>query len=137
MKRVTVEAEDGGTKLFNETYVRELQDNVSLTDGVFSGTLKYFDTPGAITNVWGNGNFLATKFSVENDDWTAYDSVMVGLEPSAGSGLQELINDPDKNAIMKITDKDTQVLKVVATKAGKQAVKTYSLRGLTVESDEA
>lgn len=137
MKRVTVEAEDGDTQLYNETYVRELQDNVSLTDGVFSGTLKYYDTPGAIVDYWGAGNFLSTKFSVEGNDWTAYDSVKVGLEPSAGTGLVELINDPDKNAVMKITDKDTQVLKVVAKKGAQQAIKTYSLRGLTVESDEA
>lgn len=123
--------------LYGQTPVSDLQTNVSLTDGVFSGTLKYYDTPGAIVDVWGAGNFLAAKFSVENNDWTAYDSVKVGLEPSAGTGLVELINDPDKNMIAKVTDKDTQVLKVVATKGSKQAIKTYSLRNLTVESDEA
>ena len=85
----------------------------------------------------GAGNFLAVKFNAPDDDWSAYDSVMVGLEPSAGSGMQELINDPDKNGIMKITDKDRQVLKVIATKDGQQAVSSYSLRNLTLESDEA
>ena len=104
---------------------------------MFSGTLKYFDTPGAIVDYWGAGNFLAAKFSAPNNDWTAYDSVKVGLEPSMGSGLQELINDPDKNGIFKISDKDTQVLKVVAKKGSNEAIKTYSLRDLTVESDEA
>ena len=114
-----------------------MQSNVSLTDGVFSGTLKWYDTAGAIVDHWGAGNFLSTKFIAEDNDWSAYDSVMVGLEPSAGSGLVELINDPDKNAVMKITDKDRQVLKVVATKGGQQAVSSYSLLGLTMESDEA
>lgn len=123
--------------LYGQTPVSDLQSNVSLTDGVFSGTLKYYDTPGAIVDVWGAGNFLAAKFSVEDNDWSAYDSVKVGLEPSAGTGLVELINDPDKNMIAKVSDKDVQVLKVVATKGGKQAIKTYSLRNLTVESDEA
>lgn len=123
--------------LYGQTPVSDLQSNVSLTDGVFSGTLKYYDTPGAIVDYWGAGNFLSCKFSVEDNDWTAYDSVKVGLEPSAGTGLVELINDPDKNMIAKVSDKDVQVLKVVATKGGQQAIKTYSLRNLTVESDEA
>ena len=104
---------------------------------MFSGTLKYFDTPGAIVNTWGAGNFLATKYIAEGNDWTGYDHVYVGLEPSAGSGYQDCINDPDKNGIAKITDKDVQVLKVIAEKGGKQAVSSYSLRGLTLESDEA
>lgn len=123
--------------LYGQTPVSDLQSNVSLTDGVFSGTVKYYDTAGAIVDVWGAGNFLAVKFNAPDDDWSAYDSVMVGLEPSAGSGMQELINDPDKNGIMKITDKDRQVLKVIATKDGQQAVSSYSLRNLTLESDEA
>ena len=36
-------------------------------------------------------------------------SVKVGLDPSQSSGLVEIIDDPDKNGVFKITDKDTQV----------------------------
>lgn len=83
----------------------------------------------------GPGNFLALKLTA--DDWTAFDSVKVGLNPSQGTGLVEIINDPDKNIVMKINDKERQMFEVLATKNGKQTSKTYSLSGLVLESDEA
>lgn len=83
----------------------------------------------------GPGNFLALKLAA--DDWTAFDSVKVGLNPSQGTGLVEIINDPDKNIVMKINDKERQMFEILATKGGKQTSKTYSLSGLVLESDEA
>ena len=75
------------------------------------------------------------KFSATN--WSNYTSVKVGLEPSYGTGLVELINDPDKNGVFKIADKDAQLFKVVCKNATTETVKTYSLNGLVLESDEA
>ena len=75
----------------------------------------------------GPGNFLALKLT----------AVKVGLNPSQGTGLVEIINDPDKNIVMKINDKERQMFEVLATKNGKQTSKTYSLSGLVLESDEA
>jgi hypothetical protein len=86
-----------------------------------------------ITSVWGKGNFLCLDFSAA--DWTAYSSVMVGLDNSQGSGLADIIPDPDKNGLFKITDKNTQRLMVVATSAdGRQVHKQYfDLSGLLCE----
>lgn len=112
-----------------------MQTNVSVSDGKITGTLKYYDTPGAIVDVWGAGNFLVLKFGA--DDWSDYTSVKVGLEPSYGSGLVEVKDDPDKNGHFKITDKDAQLFKVVCKNATTETVKTYSLNGLVLESDEA
>lgn len=82
---------------------------------------------------WGAGNFLVVKFSNIDADAT---SVLVGLEPSEGGGLVECIDDPDKNGVFKVTDKNTQKFKVVQSCTGSDGstyttVQTYSLSGLT------
>lgn len=60
----------------------------------------------------------------------------MGLEPSEGTGLVEIIDDPDKNGIAKITDKDTQKFKVIQSDdKGHRNIQTYDLSGLTVESE--
>lgn len=98
-----------------------------------TGTLKYFDTAGEIVDYWGAGNFLAFKIADIDPHAT---SVKVGLEPSEGTGLVEIINDPDKNGIAKIANKDVQKFKVVQTdNAGHKNVQYYDLSGLTVESE--
>lgn len=44
-------------------------------------------------------------------------SVKVGLDPSASSGLVEIINDPDHNGVFRISN-PSQKFKVVQTLAG-------------------
>lgn len=83
----------------------------------------------------GDGNFLALKFTA--DDWSDYTSVKVGLNPSQGTGLVEVINDPDKNGVFKITDTETQMFEIICTDGTNRVSKTYSLRDLVLESDEA
>ena len=73
------------------------------------------------------------KFSA--DDWEDYTSVKVGLEPSQGSGLVELLGDPDKNGVFKITNKDEQVFKVVAKNGTNETVMTFDLSELTLEDE--
>lgn len=115
--------------------VSSLQSDVSISDGVISGTLNYLGTDNAITSVWGYGNFLALKFSAT--DWNAYDDVLVGLSPSAGSGMASIKNDPDKNGIFKIGDKDGQILQVVKVKGGVRFIDNYRLSGLTLQGSGA
>lgn len=113
------------------TSVSDIQDDIEITDGVVTGTLKYVDS-GALADGWGAGNFIA--FDLSLNDFTNLTSVKVGMEPSAGSGLMELINDPDKTGVFKVTDKDTQKFVVIQTD-GKSTVKqSYTLSGLTLES---
>ena len=116
------------------TQVKDIQTGVTVANGAITGTLKYLST-GALATDWGAGNFLAVKFTNIDSDAT---SVLVGLEPSAGGGLVELINDPDKNGVFKITDKNTQKLKIVQSAKGSDGstytnVQTFDLSGLTCE----
>ncbi len=112
------------------TAVSDLQENVKVQGGKITGTLKYYDEPGAIVDRWGAGNFFAFKISNIDADAT---SVKVGLEPSAGSGLVEIIDDPDKNGIAKVTNRNTQKFKIVQTdSAGNETVQLFDLSGLTL-----
>jgi hypothetical protein len=63
-----------------------------------------------------------------------YENVKVGLVPSStGMPLQTL--DSDANAVFKITDKDTQKIKIVQSDAqGHKNIQLLSLAGLTLES---
>ena len=112
------------------TLVSDMQSGVSIANNAIAGTLKYLDE-GDLVTTWGEGNFLALKFTA--DDWNAYTSVKVGLEPSVSSGLVEIINDPDKNGAFKVTNKNTQKFKVVATDGTKTSVQYYDLSGLKLE----
>ena len=110
--------------------VSDIQDDISIADGKITGTSKYLPLGNAITDVWGAGNFLALAF--DNWDESAED-VLVGLEPSVSSGLVSIIDDPDKNGVFKVTDKDTQKI-VVVVKSGMKTTRQYfDLSDLTCE----
>ena len=69
-------------------------------------------------------------------DWEDFNSVKVGMNPSEGSGLVEILSDPDKNGVFKVTDKDTQKFKIVGTdSAGHEVVAEYDLSGLTLTDE--
>ena len=127
---MTVKAESQSTRIY-ETPVSDIQDSdVTVTGTKITGTLKYLDNGGPISGYWGAGNFLALKFSdVDN----RASSIKVGLVPSQGSGLVELLGDPDMNGVFKITDKDTQVFRVVITDGHLTKTTDYDLSGLTLE----
>lgn len=111
-----------------------MQTNVTVDNGKITGTSKFYEG-WASGPLKGPGNYIALKFTATS--WDAYDSVMVGLNPSQGTGLVEIINDPDKNGVFKITDTETQVLEVICKKGDKRVSNIYSLKGLVLESDEA
>lgn len=132
-EEVEMTAEDSATELFG-TAVSDLQSNVKVDGAEISGTLKYYDdAESALVTRWGAGNFLALKF--DNLD-PAATSVRVGLDPSESSGLVEIINDPDKNGVFKITNKDTQKFKIVTTDGTEELIQTYDLSKLVVEGEE-
>lgn len=125
----------GGTSTVYGVDVSDIQNNVSLTGNNFSGTLKYLTGNNAIVNEWGEGNFLAITFTADN--WSDYDSVKVGLEPSQGSGMIELIGHlDDLDSVFKIGNDVTQKFKIIASKAGKPTrTQVYDLSGLILEED--
>ena len=109
-----------------------MQSGISVSDNAITGTLKYLSSGQLVTD-WGAGNFLALKFSGTDPRAT---SVKVGLAPSEGSGLVELIDDPDQNGVFKITNKDVQKFKVVVSDGTNTTVQTFDLSGLTVEDGD-
>lgn len=118
-----------GVTLFGQL-VGDMQSGVVIEDGRITGTLAYIDD-GALATDWGAGNFIAIQFS--NIDSRAT-SVRVGLQPSESSGLVEIINDPDKNGVFKITDKTAQKFVVISSDGEHTETTSYDLTGLTLES---
>lgn len=102
-----------------------MQDNVFVQGKNIVGDLKFIK--GGITETGtlsGDGYFLALKYDA---DWSKFSSVKVGLEPSQGTGLVELINDPDKNGVAKVAG-NHQKIKIVATATnGSKVTETYNL----------
>lgn len=132
MTAPTVAAEDSGSTIFGVS-VSDLQSNVTVGNGYINGTLKYIDS-GVLADDWGAGYFMALKFSDIDENAT---SIKVGLDPSQGSGLVEILGDPDMNGVFKVTDKTAQDFKVVITDGTYFKTKTYDLAGLVLESQEA
>lgn len=105
-----------------------MQDDVEVSGNAITGTL-IKQTSGAIVDYWGAGYFIGLKFTPDSDATTT----KVGLAPSAGSGLVAL--DPDNLAMLKITDINSQRLKVVSLRTGEEKTWFFDLSGLTL-SDE-
>lgn len=130
---VGVEAEAGTTTVLDEL-VSDLQSNVAVGADAITGTLKYVEgyTGFSSDPELQDGNFLALKFTA--DDWSKFTSVKVGLEPSMGSGLVEIKNDPDKNGVFRVANTN-QKFKVVATDGADTTTKVYSLAGLVLATE--
>ena len=127
---VTVAGATPSTKEYWGTKVNAMQSSIAVANGAITGTLKKLTT-GSLVDVWGEGYFIALKFTKDNAKAT---SIKVGLRPSVSSGLVEL--DADMDGVMKITDKDKQVFVVRCTDADGNAYESiYDLSGLTL-SDE-
>jgi len=76
----------------------------------------------------GDGNFLSLTLSC--DDWSVYDKVMCGLDPSEGTGLVRIDNDtsePAHTIVMKITDNTEQVFVVESYRGLLKTRVEYSL----------
>lgn len=71
------------------------------------------------------GNYLALKFDFAEDVTTTVEIV--------GGTKGAVTLDSDKNWVGLIANKNSQTIKVVATKGGMKVEKTYSLTGLTLE----
>ena len=68
-------------------------------------------------------------------DWTKFTSVKVALDPSSsGMSPVEIIDDPDKNGVFKISS-NNQVFKVIASDGVDTVTTTYSLKGLVLETE--
>lgn len=100
---VTVSAVDDDTVIFDKP-ASEMQEDIEVTGNKITGTLHEL-TDGSLVTTYGRGYFIALQFTDIANDIT---SVLVGLSPSMGTGLVEVINDPDRNGGFKITNKYEQ-----------------------------
>lgn len=107
--------------------VSDLQTGVEVGSNSLSGRL-FYNEGWPNGPLEGPGYYLALAF--ESEDWTQYDSVKVGLDPSVETGLVEIIDDPDKNGVFKVSSSTTQKFVVEATKGEDTVRKEYSLRDL-------
>ena len=102
----------------------DIQDNdVELVGNELKGTLKKLTGSNAITNVWGEGYFVALTFT-----------------PSAAAvktevGIKNLVElDPDNSALIKVEDQFGTKLRVVQTDTnGKKFESYFNLDKLTLE----
>ena len=128
----TIAPEDQGTTIYGTAVSAIQKSDVAITGKKVTGTLKYLNS-GTIASDWGAGNFLAIKFTNVDPNAT---SVLVGLDPSQGSGLVELLGDPNMNGVFKITNKNTQKFVMVTTdNAGHESFVEYDLTGLVCETE--
>ena len=115
------------TDLFGKS-ASDLQSDISVTNGVISGTLNYVT---GYTGFSGNvseqsGNYLAIHVDTDED----VDSITVEL--IGGTLGHPVVLDSDRIIVMRITNTSTQSVKVVVNKNGLSQSKTYALTGLTL-----
>lgn len=108
--------------------ISDLQSDIFVSNDAVYGTLKYV-SEGQLVSDWGAGNFMALQFGGSAFDTAKH--IYVGLDPSVSSGLVDVINDPDKNGIFKVTNK-IQDFKVVIDYGSYTEVLLYSLESLTL-----
>ena len=116
-----------------EVTIANFQSGVTFAGGKVTGTLTKLTGSNAITDVWGEGYFVAFQANVDDFSTDTMDSVKVGLVPSVSSGLADLLTDLDKNGIFKITDKNAQKFVLITTyKTGEIKTQAYDLSELVL-----
>lgn len=132
MTSVTVESEaDDATFPWTDKTPADMQSDIEVADGKITGTLNFIEgglSPSGPLS--GDGWFLALKFSDLDERAT---SVKVGLQPSAGTGLVEIIDDPDKSGVFKISSNEQKFLVVSSNEDGQKTKDVYSLADLVLD----
>ena len=108
----------------------ELQSEVAVKNGVLYGTLNYIDGTKWDPGTWGSdmdtGNYIALHCFVPD-----VEGVTIKVTLNIESTLDE-----DGLVVGHISDKNSQTVKVVASKEGYASVtKIYSLKGLICEEE--
>lgn len=102
---------------------------VDNTDLKITGSLKFIE--GGIAQsgpLSGDGYFMALEFDDIPADAT---SVKVGMYPSYGTGLVEVIDDPDLNGVFKVHDTN-QKFAVECSNDTETVIKYYDLSELSL-----
>ena len=123
-----VEPEDPTSVILGKA-VSSLQEDVIVHDKFIKGTLKYATGyTGYSENVdEQSGNFLALRFEVS-------DGATTTVQLLGGPNKNPVTLDSNANAVFRITDRNTQRIKVVTTLGDDTITKIYSLAGLSIET---
>ena len=123
-----VEPEDPSSVILGKA-VSSLQEDVVVHDKFIKGTLKYVTgyTGYSETVEEQSGNFLALKFEVS-------DGATTTVQLLGGPNKNPVTLDNEANAVFRITDRNTQRIKVVTTLGDDTITKIYSLAGLSIET---
>ena len=76
---------------------------------------------------------VTSSLTLSCSDWSVYDKVLVGLDPSEGTGLVRIDNDisePAHTVVMKITDNEDQVFVVESYRGALVVREEFSLASL-------
>ena len=127
---LTVAPDSQSDEVYDHLVSEIQEDDIVVSGNSITGSLKYLENGMSPSGpLSGAGHFMALKLSNFDEETT---SCLVGLDPSQGTGLVEIIDDPDKVVVMKITSL-SQRFKVIQKSADKERIQIFSLSGLTLE----
>ena len=101
-------------------------------DGDITGTLKYVTGYTGFSNnpELQEGNYLVVSWA--DGVPSGVTSLKLGLSPSYGSGMKEVLADPDQNMVFRVHD-NSQKVKMIYTNGTEKETKLYSLKNLVLE----
>lgn len=108
----------------------DLQEDVAVEGNAISGTLKYVEDYTGFSGVEAlqSGNYIVLHAEVPG-----VDDVTITVKVT-----DEVELDSDGIAVLRIADKSSQTIKIVASKDGYRSVsKTFTLTDLVCESDDS
>ena len=131
MTGLSVDSDISTSEDFWGKSVTDLQSNIVVGTSGIAGTLKYVaDYSSAFTGDEASGNYLALHCEVPDDE----DATITVEVVNGAHGPVTL--DSDGLVVLRIADKDSQTVKVVASKEGYASVtKVYSLNGLVCQTE--
>lgn len=126
MTSLSVEPIDGETEKYGLS-VSSLQSNIEIVETEITGTSKKVTSYTGFSDVpeEQDGNFLALGFEATEGSTITTQVV---------NGTKGEVTVTDGFCVYRITDNQTQKIRVTATKGGDKVVKEYGLSGLTLES---
>lgn len=118
-----------------DTAVSTLQDDVEVGANKITGTLLFKEGGLAPSGyLAGDGYFLTLKI---DDVPASTKSCKIGFTNSAGSGMVEILGDPDMNCVGKLSNKDTQRFRVEVIDANDVlSVKEWDLSELVLDDGQ-
>lgn len=126
-----------GTETKYGKKVSDLQDDVVInTNKKITGTLYYVDGYTDFSSVAGeqSGHYLALDFA---DNWLGdTDPTTFTVELKGGTKGPVTLTELDTFCVFRVTNPNTQSIKVVSTDSTGTTTVEYSLKGLTLEPKE-